>query len=72
MHDPFYTSQGVVRDKFFQFRWQKYLSFFLETINKKSHLEFLAPTGDVQCMSLVTPYQVMKFWYVVGSLEYEK
>jgi len=71
MHNPFYKSQGVVRDKFFTLLIAKG-SFFLETINKKSHLEFFAPTGDAWCMSLVTPYQVIKFWYVVGSLEYEK
>ena len=47
-------------------------SFFCETTNKKSHPEFLAPTEDVWCISLVTPYQVIKFWNAVGSLEYEK
>jgi hypothetical protein len=71
MHDLFYKSQGVVRDKFFTLLIAKG-SFCFETINKKSHLEFLAPAGDIWCMSLVTPYQVIKFWYVVGSLEYEK
>jgi hypothetical protein len=46
MHDLFYKSQGVVGDKFFTLLIAKG-SFCLETINKKSHLEFLAPTGVI-------------------------